>query len=273
MQSSFFTSSSTQSLPKPDFLKWLVREDEVVIEGTNVECFRIEGQIDEASLQDWALHIRRHYIRDDELANYTRYYNQDAESYLTNFKIPDIAQIRGGDFAEIIISDLLQFIDGYTVPRYKQHGREDKNNSGRGTDVIAYKVKDPQKPSSEDELVAIEVKSRSASTDLKGAICEASRDSLKDRSRLAMSLCYYAEKSLHQGDLKTSEEMRRFLDAAEHPFIEKFAIGAVAGIEDAKAHLEKHSLELVINTGDSLFIIHRPHLMELIHNIYDRCVS
>lgn len=273
MQDSFITSSAVQTLSEPVFLKWLVREDEVTIEGADVECFRIEGQINEDALQDWALHIRRHYVRDDELKNYIEYYSQDAKSYLTGFKIPDVAQIRGGDFAEIVISDLLQFIDGYTVPRYKQHGREDKNRSGHGTDVIAYKVRDPKKPSDEDELMAIEVKSRSSTTDLSGAISEASKDSRKDRSRLAMSLCYYSEKSLLQGDCKTSEEIRRFLDAAEHPFTEKFAIGAVVGIEDAKAHLEKHSSELLINAGDSIFILHCSHLMELIHKIYDRCIS
>lgn len=249
-------------------------EEAVCIEGADVSCFRIKGDFDEPALQDWALHIRRHYVRDAELYDYLKFYEQDSAEFLRSFKIPDVPQIKSGDFAEIIISDLLQFIKGYEVPRYKQHGRVDKNQSERGTDVIAYKINDLEKPSKNDELIAVEVKSRSSSTDLKGAISEAAKDSPKDKSRLAMTLAYYSARSLNAGDVKTSTELKRFLDAGEHPFTEKLAIGAVAGIDNAKKHLEgKSASDLFITNGQSVFIIHRTHLMDLIHEIYSRCVS
>ena len=96
-----------------------------------------------------------------------------------------------GDFAEMLISDLLQFVEGYEVPRYKQHARKDRNSSEHGTDVIAYKVENPDMPSENDELLAVEVKSRSASSGLSTALSEAAKDSPKDRSRVAMTLAYY----------------------------------------------------------------------------------
>lgn len=266
--------SNIRDLPKPAFISWLIEERDVLIVGASMRCFRIEGRIDDKMLQEWALHIRRHYIRDDELIDYANYYELPVEQHLREYCIPNMPQIRGGDFAEILISDLIQFIEGYEVPRYKQHGREDKNRSEHGTDVIAYKLSNPKIPSTKDELLAVEVKSRSASTDLKGAITEAARDSLKDRSRTAMTLRYYARRSRAAHDTQTSMELKRFLHASEHPFKETFAIGAVAGVVNAQTHLaNKSASDLMISHGTKIFVIHRAKLMELVHNVYNRCVQ
>ena len=273
MDSTYIGRSNIRDLPEPVFIKWLVYEEDVQIEGAVTRCFRLDGSIDERSLQEWALHIRRHYIRDDELEDYSSFYEIDPATYLRASCIPDVPRIRGGDFAEIIISDLLQFIEGYEVPRYKQHGRSDKNNSEHGTDVIAYKLVDPLKPNLKDELLAVEVKSRSSSTALSDAISEAAKDSPKDRSRLAMTISYYSRRSLESGDDRTSAELKRFLCASERPFIESFAIGAIAGVKDAKRQIGfKNADDFFLSKNDKVFIIHRPHFMDLIHSVYERCV-
>lgn len=274
MTNALINRATVRQLPRPTFLDWVVSEDIVSINGTPLKCFCINGAINDDVLDNWALHIRRHYIRDDELARNLAYRNLDSESYLRDWKIPDAAQIRSGDFGEIVISDLLQFIEGYEVPRYKQHGRHDKNNSEHGTDVIAYKVSDLNKPSKNDELVAVEVKSRASSSDLIGAIAAADKDSPKDKSRVGMTLEYFAERSLDAGDTKTSEELKRFLHAGEHPFKQEFSIGAVVGVDNVKKSLlETKETEIVISNANRVFVVHRAQLMELIHEIYERCVS
>lgn len=274
MEKTPINCSNIRDLPKPDFIKWLVEEEDVLIAGVSTRCFRLEGDIDEEALQRWALHVRRHYIRDDELSDYVSFYETSTEEYLRDSCIPDIPQIMSGDFAEIMISDLLQFVEGYGVPRFKQHGRTDKNSSEHGSDVIAYKITDPEKPNASDELLAIEVKSRSASTDLTKAISDASKDSKKDRSRVAMTLSYYSMRSLKSGDKQTSAELRRFLKASEHPFIESFGIGAVAGVKNAKRQLDgRDASEFLINQNDRVFIIHKAHLMDLIREVYSRCIQ
>lgn len=267
--------SNIRDLPRPDFIEWLVEEDDVLIDGVTTKCFRIEGAVDDdGALQRWALHVRRHYIRDDELDRYVEYYGVEPENYLQEYCIPDKPQIMSGDFAEILISDLLQFIEGYAVPRYKQHSRKDRNSSEHGTDVVAYKIANSETPSMSDELFAVEVKSRSASSDLSTALSEAARDSPKDRSRVAMTLAYYSRCSLESGDERTAAEMRRFLNASEHPFRESFGIGAVAGVKDAGRHLkERSAIDFCIKQGDRVFIVHRANLMDLIRDIYVRCVS
>lgn len=274
MEKSLINCSNIRDLPEPDFIKWLVEEKDVLIAGVSTRCFRLEGNIDEKALQRWALHVRRHYIRDDELSDYVSYYGISPEEHLRDRCVPDIPQIMSGDFAEIMISDLLQFVEGYEVPRYKQHGRTDKNSSEHGSDVIAYKVADPEKPNTTDELLAIEVKSRSASADLTGAISEASKDSKKDRSRVAMTLSYYSMRSFKSEDWQTSAELRRFLKASEHPFTESFAIGVVAGVENVKFQLDgKNAFDFLIHQNDRVFIIHKDHLMDLIREVYSRCVQ
>mgnify|MGYP000941822590 CR=1 FL=1 len=270
MANTAINKSNIRELPRPCFIDWLVREDQVSIEGCSVECFRLEGSIDDAALAEWARHIRRHYIRDDELHEYSEFYQIGKTRYLRE----NVPQIRAGDFAEIVISDLVQFVVGYEVPRYKQHGRSDKNSSEHGTDIVAFKMKNPPSPSKYDELLAIEVKSRSSSTDLKGAISDAAKDSPKDRSRIAMTLSYYSKRSLDAGDVLTSSELKRFMNASEHPFKEAFAIAAIAGIGDAERHLEGLSAsDLCVTKGETVFVIHKSHLMDLIHEIYDRCTS
>lgn len=274
MANTAINQSNIRKLPRPCFVDWLVREDEVSIEGCSVECFRLEGAIDDAALVEWARHIRRHYIRDDELREYSEFFEIGENEYLRENVIPDVPQIMAGDFAEIVISDLVQFVEGYEVPRYKQYGRSDKNSSEHGTDIVAFKMENPSNPSKFDELLAIEVKSRSSSTDLKGAISDAAKDSPKDRSRIAMTLAYYGKRSLDAGDILTSSELKRFMNASEHPFKEAFAIGAIAGIGNAERHLEGLSAsDLYVAEGGTVVVIHRSHLMDLIREIYDRCTS
>ena len=265
--------SNIRDLPRPDFIEWLVEEDDIQIGEVATRCFRLEGVLDEAALQAWALHVRRHYIRDDELDEYVEINKINKKDYLYESCIPDTPQIMSGDFAEIMISDLLQFIEGYEVPRYKQHARKDKNSSEHGTDVIAYKVANLKIPSMNDELLAVEVKSRSASSALSTAISEAAKDSPKDRSRVAMTLAYYSRCSLQSGDERTAAEIRRFLVASEHPFHESFGIGVVVGIADARRYLRGRSAsDLFIKHCDKVFIVHRANLMNLIYAVYDRCV-
>ena len=274
MANTAINKSNIRELPRPCFIDWLVREDEVSIEGCNVECFRLEGSIDDAALVEWSQHIRRHYIRDDELHEYSEYYQIGENEYLREWVIPDVPQIIAGDFAEIVISDLVQFVEGYEVPRYKQHNRSDKNSSEHGTDIVAFKMKNPPSPSKFDELLAIEVKSRSSSTNLKGAISDAAKDSPKDRSRIAMTLAYYSKRSLNAKDDITSSELKRFMNASEHPFKEAFAIAAIAGTDDVERHLEGLSAsDLCVAEGETVFVIHKLHLMDLIREIYDRCAS
>lgn len=53
---------------RPQYINWIVKEDGVVFEDQQqLNCYKLSYEIDDATLDDWALHIRRHYVSDDEL--------------------------------------------------------------------------------------------------------------------------------------------------------------------------------------------------------------
>ena len=67
MGSMEINSSNIRSLPKPSFIDDLAVETEVSIPGIETRCYLLNFCQDEAALDAWALHIRRHYVRDDVL--------------------------------------------------------------------------------------------------------------------------------------------------------------------------------------------------------------
>lgn len=266
------SASDKRCLAKPNYLRWLVLEDEVEISGTVTKCYRIEPNIDDDSLNEWSTHIRRHYRRDKELQEALKGYPADLSRYLTDFVIPDAPEIRSGDFAEIVICDLLEFMENYAVSRYKHLDRADKNCSEHGSDVIAYRVTDSQHPQSSDELLVVEVKSRASTTNLKQAIIDAGADSMRDKARLAMTLDYHRCRSKQYGDSANADAMARFLNRGEHPCREIYAVGAIAGVKNVERHLgSAESKTLGLAEGASVYIVHKPKLMEMIHDLYRRC--
>lgn len=245
------------------------------------------GEIQDSMLEDWALHLRRHYVRDDELKRYCDGEARDVATVLREDYIPDKPTIRSGDFGEILMSDILQFIEGYEVPRYKQVKRANHNMSDPGVDVVAYRISDPIGTNSSDELVTIEVKTRVTprKNQLSDAILDAEQSAQKDHTRIAMTLRMYKKRSSDVGDEKTKEEMIRFMMKSEKPYKHVLAIAVVIGADDLQAQSEEiekicESEEcdsetrkrLRFETVDKVRIVYRSELMDLIHSIYEGCV-
>ena len=126
---------------KPLFTAWLEAEQCTFRDGTKVYCWCLDWTCSDCVLDKWALHLRRHYISDNILEHRVMARQTTSDQYLPLRVVPDIPSIRSGDFAEILISDVLQYLYGLAVPRYKQCNRKDKNASEHGSDVIAYQLK------------------------------------------------------------------------------------------------------------------------------------
>lgn len=204
-------------MEKPQYIDWIVEETGIVIkDDIPLKCYKIDYKDDESILDDWALHIRRNYIEDTELKEDADDNAMTVEQYLHDYVIPQKgeelgATVRSADITEILISDLLEFVHQYSVPRYKLKNRSGKNNSQQGTDVIAYKYKNEDKtPNDKDELVAAEVKATLSNmeyTPIKNAII----DSRKDEHRLARSVNYCRKRLKELGKIEEAEEVKRFL--------------------------------------------------------------
>lgn len=276
--------SNIRDLPRPYYIKWLISEEKEV-PGVPTKCYELRWKVDEAALDSWALHVRRHYIRDDELRKDCEMFDNTAKSYLQTFCIPTrygsdrLGPItRSGDFAEIIISDMLQFIEGFIVPRYKQIGRTNPNISDSGSDVIGYKVADPSLPRFDDRLVVVEVKSKlTRPVDLADTIKKAAKDSKKDgvddRFRVGLSLRAIAKKSRDVEDRITEAECRRFLRRAECPYILQRGSAAVVSLDELGDLSELPIDSLGLSENERLIIVHGSKLMDLVHSIFDRCIK
>ena len=264
----------------PGYIKWLISEQSVRLEdGIAISCYKLDYSIDDDLFDEWALHIRRHYESDDELKESLIATSLSIEEYLKTFVIPQKSDpfgptSRSNDFTEIMISDLVEFINGYTVPRCKQDNRSGKTNSAHGTDILAYKFHKPNHtPSKRDELLVIEVKA-GLSSDIYEPISKAVVDSHQyDDVRYAHTLNFYRKSLRYKECYQQANDIARFQRKSEHDFIMNFIAAAVISRENIPNNIvigiKGDDLELRKN--DKIFLIHGKTLMDLAHQIYERC--
>lgn len=274
----------------PEYLKWLVEEQgQIENSDKTIKCFKIDYNDDPDVLDAWALHIRKHYIPDDELKADRELLDLTEEQYLRSHVIPQKNDplgptARSNTISEILFSDLMEFVYGYHVPRCRQHNMSGKTVSEHGTDVIGYRyAKGRNEPSKDDRLVAVEVKARLSSSDVT-VISDAVKDSAKDEFRLSLSLNYMRKKLKEMGKKVESEEICRFQQKTREGY--DYIINYVAAGITSIAALESKTVDgrtvevipgvdgttLVIKDDLSIFFVHGKQLMRLTHEVYERCI-
>lgn len=266
-------------MDKPQYINWIVEETGIVIKDKiPLKCYKIDYNENESILDDWALHIRRNYIDDVELQEDADDNEMTVEQYLHDYVIPQKGEelgstARSADITEILIADLLEFVYQYSVPRYKLKNRSGKNNSQQGTDVIAYRYKNVDKTTSDkDELIATEVKATLTKTDYT-PIESAIIDSRKDEHRLSRSINYCRKRLKELGKVTESEEVKRFLFKPDNNYRITYIAAGISSRENVDDVIELNisGEELEFKNNEKIFYVHGKKLMELAHNIYERC--
>lgn len=266
-------------MERPSYIDWLVEEDGITIkDGIPIKCYRIDYKEDETVIDEWALHIRRNYIEDEDLLLDAKINAMTIEQYLHDYVIPQKNEalgptVRSGDITEILVSDLLEFIFGYSVPRYKQKNRSGKNNSEHGTDVIAYKYFNGcDSPSEKDELVATEVKAALTSTEY-DPLGNAIKESKKDEQRLARTIDHCRKRLKELGHIEQAGEVARFLLKPDNNYQLTYAAAGISSRQrvDQEIELSASGEKLQISSKQRIFFIHGKTLMNLAHKIYERC--
>lgn len=272
-----------ERMNSPCAIKWLVREPDISIrDGKKIECYKLDyNLLDTNALNSWAKHIRRHYESDEELEESIGLTGLTAEVYLRSNVIPQKempkgSTMRSADFGEIIFSDLLEFVKGYNVPRCKQYGRATPTQSEQGTDIIAYKFHNSDNsPSIDDELCAIESKMGATSSSY-SKVNDAIKHSIKDEFRTSITINYIRKKLKRMGKIEESEQVARFQKKSE----KDYQLRLMAGAAIARAEVEKDVTieftddgEVKLEKVDSIFLIHCDKLMDLVHELYERCID
>ena len=263
----------------PRYVRWLIEETNIQLtDGTHIPCYRLDHTKDEDILNEWALHLRRHYESDESLAESIAETGLPASEYLRDYVLPGTqnlaAACRSGDFTEILVSDLLEFIHGYKVPRCKQQNRANKDRSTQGTDIVGYHYANPDgTASTRDELVAAEVKGLLSSSSY-DVLEKAAVDSQEDEFRLATTLNFYRKQLKGIGNHEEAKRIARFLQKSEAQYHIRYLGVGVASISQIENDLipDYSSDDLMLSTGHEIFLLHGEKLMALAHDLYARCM-
>jgi hypothetical protein len=269
-------------MERPQYINWIVKEDGVVLEDQQpLNCYKLSYEIDESILDDWAIHIRRHYVPDDELKEDVALHKLTVAEYLRQYAIPQKEETfgptaRSNDISEILFADLFEFILNYEVPRCKQYNRSGKNESEHGTDIIAYKFYvEGKEPNKNDELVVIEVKARLSSIEACKTIKDAVTDSKKDEHRFSHTLDYYRKKLRSMGKRTEAADIARFQQKTEYPYKMSYVGAAISSLPtvEKKIIVGVKGSDLKLKTNQSVFYVHGTDLMSLAHQVFERCTK
>lgn len=277
-------------MERPSYLTWLIEEKGVILDnGEPIRCYRLDYSDDDEILNAWAVHLRRHYISDEELAKTCEELELSSEEYLKQFIIPQRVKdkmagtARSNGISEILFSDLLEFIYGFEVPRCRMDNMSGPTVSEHGTDVIGYKFHNSDKtPDTNDRLVTVEVKAGLTQKTTE-VIEKAVIDANKDEYRLAQSLDYIRRKLERMDRLDESKDVLRFQKKTKVDYkVENYAAGMSSLEEIPVLELDGNKTKIIPEiVGDDLrlkgdvgiYYVHGKSLMELAHKIYDRCVK
>ena len=238
--------------------------------------------LDEQTMVAWATHFRQHYCLDRDLPRLRRGTPAKTNGeYLINFKFPDERSgfgpgIRAGDFAEILVSDLLESMLDYFVPRTRYSDKKVRDESSKGSDVIGLRIlsDDPQKYSHEDELFSVEAKAKltkGTSSRLQDAVI----DSAKDPFRIAQSLNAMKNRLIGIQEYEQADYVERFQDPTARPFVQKYGAAAIlcSSAYDAELIAKTVCADHPYESQLELLCIHGMDLMKFVHALYKRAAD
>lgn len=258
-------------------------------DGIPIKVFKLNHTNDEAILSSWAKHFRNHYCLDEEIDMLRGGTGKSREEYLNDLVFPDRETragpaTRSGDFGEILVSDYIEYMLGYWVPRTRFSERQNRSNPTQGVDVLGLKMLDPNHQSPNDELLIYEVKAKltsNARDESKKRLEIAIKDSAKDfNMRDAESLNALKRYYMVRQQREQMNIIERFQNPIDNPYIElsgasaiiltssvkdediSKVITSVCGKKSNESHPNKNNLQLIIISGDNL--------MDLVHHLYER---
>lgn len=256
---------------RPKYIDSLKFEKDICLEtGSVVHCYCLDNNFEDSTLDEWALHIRRHYVSDGVLkAICTPGINR--KEFLSN-RIPVVTDKKGpatisGEFAEIFVSDFREFIQNEAVFRGRWTTKATPTSPIQGCDVLSFVISDKG-----DQLIITESKSQLSSTNY-GVLLNAVEDSDKDSTRIAKTLAFLAQQYAEKNEVDRLEKVQRFIKKAENPYIERFeGSGMTTGTSLSEIDL-KAGLAAYKGTNKNIYFIYGTGLKELAFDLYKRALE
>jgi len=230
---------------------------------------------DDNLISSWAKAFRQHYCLDTEIDALIAGTPHSRTEYLTEIIFPDQhhppgPSVRAGDFAELLVSDYLEFLLGYWVPRGKYSEKASRNESVKGVDIVGFKM-NGMSQSPNDSLLAFEVKAQLSGNACHGRLQLAIEHSAKDfYMRRAMTLNAIKRRLKRDGDEDGAQIVQRFQNLTDHPYI--YRSGAAALLSDGA--YDPSSIKTCVSADHGnqanldILVIRGTDLMSLVHALY-----
>jgi hypothetical protein len=261
-------------------IKYLVEQNPLkTSDGIIIKVYELRHGVDDQILSAWAKHFRNHYCSDNEIDFLRDGTGLSRTEYLLSMKFPDQSAdfgpaTRAGDFGEILISDYLEYLLNYWVPRTRYDRKNIRNESTKGSDVLAFKFVN-ENESVNDILAIFEVKTQLSKNTNKNRLQDAINDSIKDNIRKAESLNAVKQRLIDIGNLEDAKKISRFQNPVDKPYKDISGAAVLFSndvyVEDlivsanAQIHPNKNNLSLVIIRGEDF--------MKLVHHLYLRAAN
>ena len=250
-------------------------------DGRSIDIWELDASSTAEYLSAWASNFRQHYCSDAEIDELREGTGLSRPAYLTQLVFPNKSAapgpgIRAGDFAELLVSDYVEHLLGYWVPRGKYAEKASRDESVKGVDILGFRQTIPPARAPTDTLLAFEVKAQFSDGNYTGRLQAAINDSSKDYLRRAMTLNATKRRLKRAGQQDRALVVERFQNVSDHPYI--YRSGAAAVLSDSAYDEALLQTETTVvghqNAGNlELIVIRGKELMKLVHALYERAAN
>lgn len=176
----------------------------------------------------------------------------------------------------MLVSDYVEYVLGYWVPRGKYAEKASRDESVKGVDIVGFRLISTTAPSPTDALLAFEAKAQLSGGQYSGRLQAAIDDSSKDYLRRAMTLNATKRRLRKAGQQERALVVQRFQNIADHPYV--YRSGAAAVLSDSaydEALLQNSTKVTGHQNADhlELIVIRGKELMKLVHALYERAAD
>lgn len=250
-------------------------------DGQRIDVWDLKIAANDSSMSNWARLFRQHYCLDGEIDELRDGTGLSRAAYLNELIFPDRAappgpSIRAGDFAELLISDYVEFVLRYWVPRGKFAEKASRNESVKGVDILGFRSVGNASHHPDDELLAFEVKAQTSGANYMGCLQKAIDDSSEDYLRRGTTLNATKRRLIRFGDKERALAVQRFQNASDRPYIYRSGAAAVLTEECFDKTLLK-SKTIAANHNNQghlqLIVVRGSDLMTLVQALYDRAAN
>ncbi|CAB3863348.1 hypothetical protein LMG26841_02570 [Achromobacter dolens] len=248
--------------------------------GGTCEVWELAVPDDAACLSEWASRFRQTYCPDSDIDILREGTGKSRSEYLLDLVFPDKnvppgPAIRSGDFAELLVSDYVEFVLGYWVPRGKYAEKGSRDESVKGVDIVGFQCPNPEQPKPTDEMLAFEAKAQLGGGKYKDRLQVAVNDSGKDYLRAGETLAAMKRRMHMAGERASMLVVQRFQNAVDRPY--RLLSGAAAILSDTAFDINGITGTMIAghnNAGNlQLIAIKGKDLMTLAHALYQRAAN